>query len=193
MINLFRRKHCCLQNYLVILFDYLKDCNVCLFLPTSQQQTTMYADVSVFVFCFFQFLIVITFGRDEMGDELSNTFFIWAVFVFLSGCPNGAFGGVCRRAVESRALRAHLWHLQAHNSHLWEAQGLWGKKAASSGILFLHQCHLDCDINSHNIFNMIFIPLHRNWPICTTRCTVHTAKWLRSCTRARDCSAPTSE
>ena len=182
IINLFGRKHWCLQNYLVILFDCLKDCSVCLFLPTS----------CLFV-CFVHFLIVITFGRGKMGNELSNTCFIWAVFVFLSGCPYGAFGGVCRWAVESGALRAHLWHLQAHNSHLWEAQGLWGKKAASSGILFLHQCHLDCDINSNNIFNMIFIPLHRNWPICMTRCTVHTAKWLRSCTRARDCSAPTLE
>ena len=66
MINFFGRKHCCLQIDLVILFDYLKDCSVCLFLPTSQQQTTMYADVSVFVFLFlFQFLVVVTFGWDK--------------------------------------------------------------------------------------------------------------------------------
>lgn len=45
-----------------------------------------------------------------------------------AGCPDGAFGGVCRWTVESWALRAHLWHLQAHNPHLWEAQGLWGTR-----------------------------------------------------------------
>lgn len=46
--------------------------------------------------------------------------------VVLSGCSNGAFGGVCRWTVESWALRADLWHLQAHNPHLRAAQGFWG-------------------------------------------------------------------
>lgn len=40
---------------------------------------------------------------------------------------------------------------------------------------------------------IFFNTLHRNWPTCMTRCIVHTVKWRRSCTRARDCSAPTSE
>lgn len=48
---------------------------------------------------------------------------------------------------------------------------------------------------SNEVFFIIinFYLLHRNWPTCMTHCIVHTVKWQRSCTRARGCSAPTSE
>ena len=43
-----------------------------------------------------------------------------------SGGADGAAGGVCWWPLEGGALRAHCWCLQAHHSHLWTAQRLWG-------------------------------------------------------------------
>lgn len=69
-------------------------------------------------------------------------------------------------------------------------------KLSSSGVLLSHnntmlmwphswQLHVEIVIH--------FMTVCRNWPICMTRCTEHTAKWQRSCTQARDCWEHTLE